>query len=514
MDGPDLVAETLPAETRAMLERSLAHAHAVVRLKAVEAAARLQSAAVLPLLAPVFGDTDSRIRSATMELFVRVASSASATLARQFFDALSEEEQARFTTRLGARNDAESQHILEQLLASESNPVIQALIIRSLRTTDDIETQRRILEALVSEYNDLRQSADALVRANARWLAAAGATQALPVLEKARAHSYPELQHNAVVWTDRIHAAQIRRVMLNSGVAPAMAITSALRSSHALLRESAAEMCATRRDERCVPALIEALHDPVSSVRRAAAVALVSSEWVAETEQEHAAALVALGRFREALEFGDAGINALIASTRDSDPDVQAKAAAHLAQSGRAMPALATMLNSLHRQVRAAAARALKTMDWYPPTPAQAVAQAVALDDWKAVAEIGAAAVPALIAELKSESPDRPDSEQIAEALSSINDPDAAASLLAACRDGEVAAAAVNALNELLQKTAGEISQPVLQELARLEDVVQFKFAIDPAYKRRVRTSFEMISTESVRALAAEALGNRAAFPT
>ncbi|HMJ92043.1 MAG TPA: HEAT repeat domain-containing protein, partial [Candidatus Acidoferrum sp.] len=133
MDGTDPnAAVSLPADTQAMIERSLSNPHAVVRLKAIEAAARLNTSAVIPLLHPVLNDTDARVRGAVVELVARHADAEASTLARQLFDTLPAEERSRFVDSLSHRGDAAAEALLTNFLTAESAPDLQAILVRSL----------------------------------------------------------------------------------------------------------------------------------------------------------------------------------------------------------------------------------------------------------------------------------------------------------------------------------------------------------------------------------------------
>jgi len=101
----------------------------------------------------------------------------------------------------------------------------------------------------------------------------------------------------------------------------------------------------------------------------------------------------------------------------------------------------------------------------------------------------------------------------IVAALGSIRDGASARALVAFCRDGEVASAAVQALSNLLEHQVAHIATDALAEIAALQNVVQFQFTLDPQHQKPVRSGMEFINTDSLRAGAAAELARRSAAP-
>ena len=94
--------------------------------------------------------------------------------------------------------------------------------------------------------------------------------------------------------------------------------------------------------------------------------------------------------------------------------------------------------------------------------------------------------------------------------LVTLRDAGAADKLAAFCRDGEVAATAVAALEALVENHAAEISETALWALLELKNVVQFEFATDPLSGRAVRRGLELVNVTSLQARATAELARRA----
>jgi HEAT repeat protein len=315
----------------------------------------------------------------------------------------------------------------------------------------------------------------------------------------------------AETWYEPLRRAQVRLTMLDSGVATILTLTASLRSGSAALRAAAAWSLQETGDARAIPPLMDALRDAEESVRRAAAIALGALHWQAPTEEEHAAHLVALGRWEAAVNHGSSSVDALLLAAGKSSPTTQARAIEALAalKSVRALLPLQELLKAPHALVRRAAALALKALEWVPVTDAQAIAQAIELEDWRHATSIGVEAVAPLMAALKSAQGQTDRSTAIADALAGTTDAKAANSLVAYCRDGEVAATAVCALSGLLDQCASEISAGTLAEIGTLNNVVQFQFAFDTQYQRSVRTGMEIVNVDALRAGASAELSRR-----
>jgi HEAT repeat protein len=204
-------------------------------------------------------------------------------------------------------------------------------------------------------------------------------------------------------------------------------------------------------------------------------------------------------------------VEALLNAIAHSGPSAQVAAIECLVRlkSVRAIPPLVTLLASLDASVRRAAAYGLKALEWVPVNNEQAIDHAIELEDWASVVAFGAEAVRPLMSVLKQTHGQTEREAAVLAAMSAFTDARAADELLIFCRDGEAAAAAVTALAGLVERSAAEISDETLRAMAELNNVVQFKFSIDPEYHRPVRSGIEFVNTECVRMLVAAELACR-----
>ncbi|HTD66562.1 MAG TPA: HEAT repeat domain-containing protein, partial [Candidatus Limnocylindria bacterium] len=331
------------------------------------------------------------------------------------------------------------------------------------------------------------------------------------VIDTARSSADSTVAAKAATLLEPMQRAQLRRTMLDSGVATILALTAALRSVNALVRAAAAEALQQTADARALPVLREALRDANEEVRRAAALALGTLKWQPGTEEDLAYFLVALGRWKAALTLGSGAVDALLLAATRSNSENQATAINTLAESGsvRALSPLVKLLDSPHAPVRKTAAQGLKTLEWVPVNSRQAITHAVELEDWPGAVSFGADAIAPLMAALK-DSHDQPErSGMILCSLIALDDPKAADALVPYCRDGQVAGTAVAALDRLLERTAAEVSAETLHAISQLKNVVQFQFSMDPAYGRLVRKGMELINIDDLRARASAEIARR-----
>jgi HEAT repeat protein len=508
-------ATSIPVETREMLERSFQNPHPTVRARAIEAAARLKTAAVLPLLEPLLSDPDPRVSGTATASFEAVISTSDPELPRVFAHLQSPENRARVATLLVQEGSMAGVALVGRLYEAESAPAVRAAMIHAAAAHAGPNASRIVVRALADHDVEVRQGAEILVRQHPEWLRSEAASDALPFLDHAREHAASDAQHAIAAWTDRIRSAQVRQKMHETGMASLLAMTTALRCPSALIRQAAAEACERSGDSRATATLLQALRDKDSEARRAAALALLRLGWKAETEDQYATCLVALHRFTDAGELGPAGVDALLNVVEGGEPDLQADAIACLARthSIRAMPILAGLLESPNPKVCAAAARALKGLEWVPPTPEAAISHAIALEDWGAAAAAGAPAIRQLMSALKASITDEIRSKAIAAAIGAVDDANAVDPLLDWANDGEVAEAAITGLKRIVGGHVGQIGDESLGKVAALEDATQFAFTVDPRYGRPVRSGFQVIDLEDLRSAAAAELARRTTPP-
>jgi HEAT repeat protein len=458
-----------------MLEKSLAHPNALIREKAIESAGRFGDARTIASLQTAVRDENSRIRAAAAQAFVNAM----------------------------ARRDDSIGKALAEIISSGSDNELRRFLIS--------ESSPSEIERVVDGSPALRKAADAVLNQRNGWLTTQAAADALPTIESCVRSSDPQIALAAQVWTEKLRRAQVRRTMLESGVASMLTLTAALRCSNTVMRRAAAAALGQSTDGRAIPALVDALRDKDETVRRTAAVALGNLNWGATKEQELASQLIALGRWPEMVAIGANAVDALLHAAAHSRPATQVAAIEALAEtrSVRAMMPLQEMLNSPTADIRRAAARALKILEWVPTTDAQAIVHAIELEDWNSAASYGASATAALLAELKKSVGDNSRTEAISSALNLLRDATAAQALLKASHDGEVAGAAAKALEQLLDECGADFSTESLEEILSLNNLVQFKFEVNAQYGQPMRTGIDLVDLNSLQEKAAIELARR-----
>jgi HEAT repeat protein len=371
---------------------------------------------------------------------------------------------------------------------------------------------RAVIASLVDPAARIRQAAEnALQQRGGAWMISAVAAEMLPTIEGARSAFNSEVSVAATKWATHLQRAQLRRTMLNSGLATALTLSRALQSSSVLMRTAAAEALWQTGDVRAVPALREALRDPDEGVRRMAAIALGTLHWRPATLEELIAWEVAMCRWPSVVSHGEPALDALLFAATHSTPPTQADAIESVAQLNclRAMLQLVPQLESPHAIVSKATARALKALDWVPVNHTQAIRQAIELEDWSSVASFGAAAVAPLAIALKASHGEIERRAAILKALHSLQDPKAIGELILLCRDGEVASISVSALQQALRQCARNATLEDLQAILALKNVVHFRFTYDAEDGRNVRSGIELVDLTGLRQLAEEEFSRR-----
>jgi HEAT repeat protein len=477
-----------PTMSWEMLEKSLVHPNAVIREKAIETAGRFGDARTLVALQEAVRDENARIRAAAAQAFVNAI----------------------------ARRHPEIDAAVARLISTQGDDELRRFLISNSASSDSHPLLRAVIECLVDVSPGVRYAADAALKEQGgTWMFTTAASEAVGVIEAAGQSSNVEVSAVARAWSERLRRAQVRRTMLETGVAAILTLNASLRSDSPVMRAAAAWALSQSSDGRAVPALVDALRDPSEAVRRSAALSLAQLGWSAPTEVERADQIVALGRWSEAVQAGPSAVDSLLRAATQSSPKTQSCAVAALAESKsvRALLPLQELLKSPHATVRRAAALGLKELEWVPATDAQAVAHAIELEDWSGAAELGTPAVAPLMAVLKSSLGQAERTAKITGALEMITDAGAAPSLSTFCRDGEVSSAAVRALEALLKKSAADVEEKVLQDITALSNVVKFQFTIDPQYQRPSRTGMEFVNVDALRACATAELARRKSAP-
>ena len=474
---------------------------------------RVHGARAVGALLAALHDSESRVRVAAVRALARSAEGedigALNTLIQLPDRALREVVAETLTTR----RDAAAQAVLARWVVSEPDEALRLSLLAFAAATGGDGLLRGVIESLVAPSAAVRRTAESLLEQHAPdWQISAAATQAHPTLNAARSHAHAEVVHAAKSWCEALERKQLRRTMLDTGVAVVMALTGALRSASPAMRLAAAGALQQNGDVRAVPALIEALRDSEESVRRAAAVTLGTLQWEATNEEDYAAALVALGRWTAAMELRATAVDALLLAATHATPATQVAALECLAElkNVRTMPPLVNLLKSPHALVRRAAAHALQALEWVPLNETQAIEHAVELEDWPAAISHGAAALVPIMAALKGSHHDPARGAAILCALVTLDDALAADRLAGFCRDGEVAGSSVAALEALVENHAADISETALWAVLELKNVVQFEFAIDPASGRAMRRGMELVNVAPLQSRATAELARRA----
>jgi HEAT repeat protein len=467
-----------------MLEKSLVHPNALIREKAIEMAGRFDDARALAALQTAVRDPNARIRTAAAQAIVHAAS----------------------------RRNPEIDSAIAQTITSASDDELRSFLINNALASGSEILLRAVIACLVDPAAAIRAAAEAALKEQGNaWLVTQAATEVIPMIEGARSAFNAEVSAAATRWSEHLQRAQMRRTMLDSGLATVLTLTSALQSGNPLMRGAAAEALRQLADTRAMPSLVDALKDPDESVRQSAALALGQLSWRPLTEDELARWNVAMHRWDAAVEQEDPAVDPLLHAAARSTPATQAAAIMCLSRlkSVRAIQPLVAQLQSPHGEVRRAAARALKALEWVPVNNSQAITHAIELEDWGGAVAFGAEAVPSLMTALKESLTDQQRRSHIVSALGSMTDPRAVDDLLPFCRDGEVASAAAAALGGLVERRAADVSEKALKAASELKNLVQFKYTTDAQYAHPVRAGMEFINTDSLRRRAAAELERR-----
>jgi HEAT repeat protein len=473
-----------PTVSWEMLEKSLAHSNTLIREKAIETAGRFDDPRALMALQVAVRDSDPRIRAAAAQAFVVAAS----------------------------RRSIAIDSALSQLITSASDDELRSFLIQNALTSGSEILLRAVIACLVDSAPAIRDAAEKVLNERGgSWQVSQAAADTVPVIEGARTAFNAQVGAAAARWCEQLQRAQMRRTMLDSGLATVLTLTGALRSASPLMRAAAAEGLRRAGDARALPALVETLNDTYEDVRRTAAVALGDLKWQPLTEGELARWCVAMSRWDAAVECGSVSLEPLLHAAEHSSAPTRAQALEAVAQlrNVRSIPSVVVFLQSPDAEVRRAAANALKVLEWVPANNEQAIGHAIELEDWSAAIAFGAEAVRPLMAALKDCHDQSERNAAITSAMKQFVDPGTAQELLPFCRDGEVSAAAVSALHSLIERRASELSVDALKGLADLKNVMQFKFAVDPQFARPVRSGMEFVSTDALRAAARAELAQR-----
>lgn len=283
-----------------------------------------------------------------------------------------------------------------------------------------------IIEKVANERDDVKLRTKALI-ALERWSAIAtiGAGAFDEVFEASKSRD-PAIRQQA-----------IRALGLVSGTRASAALTQYLRSSDVFIRRAAAEGFERMKEPQTASVLVATLADDDAEVRHSAARALKKIEWKPTNREQHIALAVAGREWMEAAKLGQAAVAPLMQAFQDAsqrpkvmgalvelgepavDPLIQLLGAGSDVPGGslrltavealgkighrKALPALEKMMSDPELAIRRAAVDAMTHLGWVPMTALAQADVAIAIEDWTKLLDIGAPALPRLMALLQDD---------------------------------------------------------------------------------------------------------------
>lgn len=592
--GPLLAAlDDLSADVRAIAARTLGeigHAgaigpliatlkdwHSEVRWAAMEALARLGSVAVEPLIAALT-DQENVVRKSAAEVLGKLKDARAieplvARLADDNYEvrrhaarALEaigwQPQSAAHRALIGITGDKFDQVAAEGTAAVE--PLLGALTVDepkargqaawALGQIGDAQAVEPLAAALIDPDEDVRLAvAEALVR----FRDVRAVTALVAVLADAEANTQR-----------RVRAIKALGILKDTRtVEPLLA---ALNNGDPDVRQAATKALGELKDVQSVTPLLGALKTQDSPIGSQAAETLAKMGDIAVTplmdalhDKDHRVRARAAGALAK---IGQTTLEPLLAALQDQRYEVRQGAAAALAKTGdrRAVEPLVATLWDDDSEVRKAAAEALEALGWSPRHTLEHALNAMALREWRRVANLGMVAVePSLwalkdkrldirrgaaevLAELgwqptnvmhrvwfalalgKSKEAEAVGREavlpllmglrswdavgraQAAEVLGQLGDERAVEGLITRAGDVEVAATAIRALERLLDTCATQVATEELRAIAALGEVMQMRRAAKPYNDfLYLRESPEVVDCTRVKRLAQQELRRR-----
>ncbi len=277
------------------------------------------------------------------------------------------------------------------ILGHIANPVAMDPLIDRLEQEDDLPARQAIVTALDTlGWKPANSTAGAIYWiAKHRWdqCAALGQKAIDPLLKVIRApDAEQETKHQAT------------QTLAKIGKPALLTLTQLLTHQDPLIRQLAAAALGTLGDESTLDALTQVTTDHSWQVRLAA--------------------VQALGEIGVPQSF-----EAVLNTLKDSMPDIRIAALAALAKIGgpKAESQLIKVLLGSDRAIHPYAAQALDTLGWRPDFTETSAAYRIAKKQWKQCVAIGRPAVKPLMAALPNA--ERADRKAIAETLAAIGDP-------------------------------------------------------------------------------------------
>ncbi len=167
---------------------------------------------------------------------------------------------------------------------------------------------------------------------------------------------------------------------------------------HWYVRSKAAETLGNIRGHRTREHLIKALNDVDPYVRIAAATALDKKGWEPKTQELKIAYLFAKQDWEALVKIGAPAIPTLVKAFSDNSFFIRSEAVITSGniKDSEAIEPLIEVLGDNNPSIRLEAAKALDKIGWEPKTEEQTIAYLFARQDWEALVEIGAPAIPIL----------------------------------------------------------------------------------------------------------------------
>jgi HEAT repeat protein len=483
------------------------------RLAALEMMLSLKPRPPLQTLAPALKDPEPAVRLVGVQALAQDGGAAALELLGRVLDDPAPDVRAAALDALKRKRGPETVPLMIRALA-DSVPDLRWQAAEALGEAGDTSALPALTSALFDGEPTVRRVVlDALMRLVGDWDTSKHAETVLGTLETACREGAPERRLLAREILKSLGRTPRRAPgeMSNQQLAAIMALSGALQARNRDLRQGAVEALGHLRDPRAIAPLTKALQDPDEWVRRAAVYALDNLGWEPANQVTLARQSVILQRWDAALACGEAALEPLLLALDCSGSATPNAAMACLGRLGssRAIEPLTGRLLSGPPEGRRAAAEALSALGWRPPDPSLAARQALALNNWEEAARHGAASVDLLVSFVKENPPGSDCSTAALKALANVDDPRAAGPLLACTRDSQVAATAVQALRQTLEKNAAQVEAADLAALAKLSNVYQFQYAFDARYGTTVRTAMKEVDISPVSELAQQELARR-----
>ncbi|MBC8003659.1 MAG: HEAT repeat domain-containing protein [Opitutaceae bacterium] len=472
-----------------------------------EAALKLGAAAIDALLVPA-RDAHVHNRLAALESLAQISDPRTINL---FIEALKDENEHVRCVAVQAlsriETSASSNHVAGMI--SDRSWAVRALALDAIGSLKSPEFLDQLRRALRDESQDLQQrSAEILIEMDD--------PRAIEILREGAQDTDPTVAAAASTALQRLE--DIRKEdsipVPNAPKTPpgSLAVLEAmLTASHPDLRQAAVEALGNCDNPAAVTALVTALMDTEDVVRAAAADALSSLGWQPATPDEKALLAVVRERWDEVVSLKENSVKPLLLVLHSEEPDIRAQAAVALGRirDDRAVEALVGMLDDKVKKVRNAAANSLRSFCWQPVTANQRARMGIELEAWQEVSAQGGEALDLMVQEAQENSGDRSYCETIGHAIAAIADPASVRSLARHVRNGEVAKAAVAALQRIMETCPRELDAVDLQEIARISNIVQFQYGREKQNDHVVRTGLKEVDTSVLRDLAQTELNLR-----